>query len=718
MSSSRSFLGCLVTALCASAPLAAHAGTVYDQGLVLKAAASGFAFNGVGAPSIVAYPDGAGGTAYRMYFETTVNTIAGCSSTWSIGMATSADGLTWTRSGSAVFTASSGSFYGCSVAHPEVHFDGATWHLFFTGSTATSSGIGHATSTDGIRFGAATQIVNRGSTANIGDASVTQLDGVLYLYYTLGKSIYGIQSSDGGSSWTAPVARLAPTTSLAWTVNGVQGASAVCDEFGLAADPIVLGFYGFDATNAKTYALATTPDGAAMTIDIAATPYTLSSGARPGWNHWDLLETDSGYVYYYSMTDAASGKKAIGFATQNATIGWSEASQNACVTDPGPVDSDHDGVPDVDDAFPSDPSETADSDADGVGENGDRCPGSDDRLDADADGAADGCDVCPNDLYNDSDGDALCDSADACPLDVQNDADQDGRCGDEDLCANDAYNDADGDGICGDVDVCPLDAANDADGDGDCADRETCPGFDDRVDTDGDTVPDGCDVCPLDANNDSDGDGTCDSADRCPLDYLNDRDGDGACDSDDACPADAADDVDGDGMCADVDPCPRDVANDADGDGLCESNDNCPAVANASQADTDLDGIGNACEADNDGDGVADDNDNCPEVAYASQLDSDGDGLGDACDQDDDGDGVNDGADACPATPVGALVVETNGCSVDQTCSPTATWKNHGAYVSCVAAFTSVLVSQGDLTSTQRSAIVAAAAQSSIGKSR
>ena len=60
------------------------------------------------------------------------------------------------------------------------------------------------------------------------------------------------------------------------------------------------------------------------------------------------------------------------------------------------------------------------------------------------------------------------------------------------------------------------------------------------------------------------------------------------------------------------------LGGDTDGDGIL-ANDNCPNVANPSQADADLDGIGDAC-------------DNCPAVANASQADADLDGLGDGCD--------------------------------------------------------------------------------------
>lgn len=45
------------------------------------------------------------------------------------------------------------------------------------------------------------------------------------------------------------------------------------------------------------------------------------------------------------------------------------------------------------------------------------------------------------------------------------------------------------------------------------------------------------------------------------------------------------------------DKCPNDPENDIDSDGICGDTDNCPYVYNPDQADSDGDGLGNACDS-------------------------------------------------------------------------------------------------------------------------
>jgi len=103
--------------------------------------------------------------------------------------------------------------------------------------------------------------------------------------------------------------------------------------------------------------------------------------------------------------------------------------------------------------------------------------------------------------------------------------------------------------------------------------------------------------------------------------------------------------------------------DDDDNDGVLDVDDNCPLVGNASQLDTDGDGLGDACDNDDDNDGIADGDDNCPLTANPDQADADNDGIGDVCDQDSDNDGVPNADDLCPGTPEGS-VVDVTGCEV------------------------------------------------------
>ena len=82
-----------------------------------------------------------------------------------------------------------------------------------------------------------------------------------------------------------------------------------------------------------------------------------------------------------------------------------------------------------------------------------------------------------------------------------------------------------------------------------------------------------------------------------------------------------------------------------------------------------------------------------------------------------DGDGVLDTADQCSNTPPGA-VVDANGCSIAQRCPCGSTWKNHGAYVSCVAHSAETFLAAGLITWTDKDVIVSNAAKSDCGAKR
>ena len=104
---------------------------------------------------------------------------------------------------------------------------------------------------------------------------------------------------------------------------------------------------------------------------------------------------------------------------------------------------------------------------------------------------------------------------------------------------------------------------------------------------------------------------------------------------------------------------------DSDGDSIVDVDDNCPNVSNPSQANTDGDASGDACDSDDDNDGLTDNYpDFCPRESEtnwtsAQNIDTPGDSTdwdNDGCkddtneDLDDDNDQVLDVNDACPYT--------------------------------------------------------------------
>ncbi len=180
-------------------------------------------------------------------------------------------------------------------------------------------------------------------------------------------------------------------------------------------------------------------------------------------------------------------------------------------------DTDRDGIPDKEDACPTEPGPEAtrgcpDRDGDGVIDKSDECP--DDPGPAATNG-------CPD---NDNDG-------------IRN---RDDQCPDEaGPVATNGCPDRDNDGVIDRFDQCPDEYGLPA--------NNGCP----LSDRDGDSIPDEADLCPdvpgpaaTRGCPDRDGDGFADRDDRCPdqpgsISGCPDSDGDGLIDPDDKCPQEA-----------------------------------------------------------------------------------------------------------------------------------------------------------------------------------
>lgn len=202
--------------------------------------------------------------------------------------------------------------------------------------------------------------------------------------------------------------------------------------------------------------------------------------------------------------------------------------------------------------------------------------------------------------------------------------------------------DSDNDGVADNKDNCPSvynpnQANSDTDAFGDACDNCKNIANPDQFDNDNDGRGDVCD-------NDDDNDTVLDGVDNCQFDYnpmQENADGDSygdVCDPDD----------DNDGILDDGDESGIVGDNPCMGGQTADCDDNCITTYNPDQADGDMSGIGDVCEADIDGDGILNAADNCPYNYNPDQANNDEDEYGDVCDDDDDNDGVLDGSDNCP----------------------------------------------------------------------
>ena len=195
----------------------------------------------------------------------------------------------------------------------------------------------------------------------------------------------------------------------------------------------------------------------------------------------------------------------------------SSDNDNDGIGDNADLDDDNDMVPDTEDAFPFNRTESSDNDNDGIGDNADADDDNDlvadtedafplnrtESSDNDNDGIGDNADA-------DDDNDMVADTEDAFPLNRTESSDND-----NDGIGDNADADDDNDMVADTEDAFPLDGTessdNDNDGIGDNAD----------ADDDNDLVPDTEDAFPLDGTETSDNDGDA-IGDNADLDDDND----------------------------------------------------------------------------------------------------------------------------------------------------------------------------------------------------
>lgn len=182
------------------------------------------------------------------------------------------------------------------------------------------------------------------------------------------------------------------------SISSAPAQAKAGDSVSLQADP---GIARFSMIRLQGLTHSINTDQRFMDVEFTANggDYSLSMNANP-----NVLIP--GYYWIFALN-------ADGVPSEGRTI--------QILRDANALDSDGDGIPDSEDAFPNDPAEGTDQDNDGVGDNADAFPTDPSEwADSDFDGVGDNSDVFPNNSQEsiDSDGDGYGDNGDDFPNDA------------------------------------------------------------------------------------------------------------------------------------------------------------------------------------------------------------------------------------------------------------------------------------------------------------
>lgn len=153
------------------------------------------------------------GTTYYLFYQGQDG-----NGTWRIGLATSSDGVTFSRfSGNPILNVTGGGWDSQHVSFPSVVKDGNNWQLFYMGASGgTWQGVGLATSTNGMTWSKepANPVLPRTPGSwddNGGMPSVVKIGSFFYMQYA-GQAVggdgrwrSGLATSVDGKSWTRAV---------------------------------------------------------------------------------------------------------------------------------------------------------------------------------------------------------------------------------------------------------------------------------------------------------------------------------------------------------------------------------------------------------------------------------------------------------------------------------------------------------------------------------
>jgi hypothetical protein len=196
----RTFTINIASASSSSAPAGAAGWSKYTSNPVLAPSTSSWDNGLIASPSVIKVGD-----TYMMYYEGQDKTTY----TWHIGLATSTDGVTWTKSASnpVLSPGASDKWDEFEVRYPSVHYDGSTYRMWYWGRSDIDdiARIGLATSTNGIAWTKyASPVLGADGDSGYIPGSVIKSGSTFVMWF---KTQYGEMmraTSGNGISWGTP----------------------------------------------------------------------------------------------------------------------------------------------------------------------------------------------------------------------------------------------------------------------------------------------------------------------------------------------------------------------------------------------------------------------------------------------------------------------------------------------------------------------------------
>jgi len=306
---------------------------------------------GIGSPSVVFDP--ASGL-FVMVFETRIGTHPDCPvGVWAIGLATSADGLTWTDAGGPLVqpTPGSGDYWECVAAHPSL-VDRSSGNLvaFFKseqsdaacGSTTETWGCGQYTGVGRVLITWDSGAGEYLATPPAPSPSLNVGDNFGYPRAIYDEAEYKVALSERPdmlvATGTATSLSLAGTPwqpgDASWTPDEVFNPAPVCEgggEYSAFLGGRELGKGGFGDILAGNVGRVESSDFVSWTL--GAGPVLSTDAGEPELRHFDALKVGTtDYLLYFSDLNGPGGTNRVGLAETSS--GWAPASVQSKVCTP------------------------------------------------------------------------------------------------------------------------------------------------------------------------------------------------------------------------------------------------------------------------------------------------------------------------------------------------------------------------------------------------